>query len=208
MREIVSAAFVSLDGVMQAPGAPDEDRSGGFEYGGWLAPLIDDAITAAIDELLVDARYDLLLGRKTYDIFAAYWPQATKDPNPHTRDISKRFDAATKYVATHRPESLSWQNSRALGKDVVAALRELKKDNGPPLITQGSSALLQTLFEHDLVDELRLFVFPLTLGSGKRLFGPGTRPRKFEMTASTQSSRGAQIVRYRRAGDIRTGTIA
>jgi len=208
MREIVSAAFVSLDGVMQAPGGPDEDKSGGFEYGGWLAPLIDDAITAAIDELLVETRYDLLLGRTTYDIFAAYWPKALKDTNPHTRSISKRFDAATKYVATHRPESLSWQHSRALGTDVVAALRELKKDNGPPLVTQGSSALLQTLLEHDLVDELRLFVFPLTLGSGKRLFGPGTRPRRFEVTASTQSSRGANIVRYRRAGDIRTGTIA
>jgi dihydrofolate reductase len=208
MREIVSAAFVSLDGVMQAPGAPDEDRSGGFQYGGWLAPFMDDAIGAAVTDLLITTPCDLLLGRNTYDIFAAYWPHAGNDPNELTRQIAKRFAAATKYVATHHPESLTWQNSRALGKDVVAALRALKKEDGPPLVTQGSSALLQTLLENDLIDEIRLFTFPLTLGSGKRFFGSGTQPRAFRVTESTRSPHGAHIVRYRRAGNVVTGSLA
>jgi dihydrofolate reductase len=208
MRTIVSAAFVSLDGVMQAPGGPDEDPSGGFEYGGWLAPFMDETITAAVTELLITTPCDLLLGRKTYDIFAAFWPFAGESADELDRAISKRFDAATKYVATHRPETLTWKNSQALRANVVASLLELKQQNGPPLVTQGSSALLQTLLANDLIDEIRLFVFPLTLGPGKPFFGAGTQPRTFELASSTLAPRGGIITTYRRAGAVTTGSLA
>jgi dihydrofolate reductase len=206
-RKIVSAAFVSLDGVMQAPGAPDEDPSGGFAYGGWLQPLFDEQAIAAIDELLLTDAYDLLLGRRTYDIFASYWPKQADNPEPSNRKLSRRFDDATKYVATHRPESLAWKNTQSLGNDVVATLRELKTHDGPPLVTQGSSALIQTLLAHDLIDEIRLLVFPVTLGRGKRFFGEGVRPRRFDVTASQVSSKGATIMTYKRAGEVVTGSF-
>jgi dihydrofolate reductase len=206
-RKIVSAAFVSLDGVMQAPGGPDEDPSGGFAYGGWLEPLFDAKAAEAMEELLFGAPYDLLLGRKTYDIFASFWPEQVHSPDAFNRRLSKRWDELTKYVATHRPESLGWQNSRALGTDVVGDLRKLKAGDGPPLITQGSSVLIQQLLAHDLIDEIRLLYFPITLGRGKRFFGDGVQPRRFEVTASTLSTRGAMIVTYRRAGEIVTGSF-
>jgi len=208
MRPIITAAFVSLDGVMQAPGGPDEDRSGGFELGGWLAPFMDDVLGAEISELLITNTYDLLLGRKTYDIFASYWPSAGENPDEGNRQISKKFDAVTKYVATHDPSTLTWQRSRDLGNDVVASLRSIKQEEGPPLVTQGSSALLHTLFAHDLVDEIRLFVFPVTLGRGKRFFGAATPPRTFEVTRSTPTTRGAQLLRMRRVGEVVTGSLA
>jgi dihydrofolate reductase len=212
MRKMVTAAFVSLDGVMQAPGGPEEDPSGGFEYGGWVAPYWDDVVGAAIDELF-SAPYDLLLGRKTYDIFAAHWPFVEVDPTASNFDalnaqIAEQFNSITKYVATHRPESLDWQNSRSLGSDVVATLRQLKTDHGPILVTQGSSELVQLLLEHDLVDELRLLVFPLTLGRGKRLLAQGTRPAAFKLLRSNVSPNGVQIGVYERAGSVATGSFA
>jgi dihydrofolate reductase len=211
MRSIVTGAFLSLDGVMQAPGGPDEDRSGGFRFGGWIVPLCDDATNAALGETF-SAPFDLLLGRTTYDIFAAYWPHVTRDPeapdfDAGSADISRKFDAATKYVATHRPESLTWQHSRGLGPDPVAALRELKAQDGPMLLTQGSSALIHTLLEHDLIDELRLLIFPVVLGRGKRLFAEGAVPAAFRVTTSTVSPGGVVIATYRRDGDIRTGSF-
>jgi dihydrofolate reductase len=212
MRKIVTGAFVSLDGVMQAPGGPEEDPTGGFRFGGWVAPLWDDVIGAAMGEGFSEP-FDLLLGRKTYDIFAAHWPHIEVDPTASdfdaaNADIARRFNAATKYVATHRPESLTWQNSRALGTDVVAALRELKKQDGPILLTQGSSALIQTLLANDLIDELRLLVFPLVLGRGKRLFGDSAAPAALALTKSTVSPGGVVIATYERAGEVQTGSFA
>ncbi|WP_373047003.1 dihydrofolate reductase family protein [Vulgatibacter sp.] len=212
MRKLVTMAMISLDGVMQAPGGPEEDPSGGFELGGWVFPLFDEAGGAAIDEVF-SAPFDLLLGRKTYDIFAAYWPFIPTDPAANGFDegnaqIARRFNAVTKYVATHRPESLRWQNSQSLGDDVVARLREMKREDGPPLLTQGSSELVQTLLAHDLVDELRLLIFPVLLGRGKRLFGEGTKPAAFTLEHSTVTPKGVIITRYVRAGDVATGTFA
>jgi dihydrofolate reductase len=212
MRKIVTGAFVSLDSVMQAPGGPDEDPTGGFRFGGWVAGLWDDVIGAAMDETFA-APFDLLLGRKTYDIFAAHWPHIQVDPTKSdfdalNADIARKFNAATKYVATHRPESLDWQNSRGLGTDVVAELRRLKQEEGPTLLTQGSSVLIQTLLANDLIDELQLVTFPLVLGHGKRLFGEGTAPAAFRLTKSTISPSGVIIARYERAGDVKTGSFA
>jgi dihydrofolate reductase len=212
MRKIVAGAFVSLDGVMQAPGGPDEDPTGGFEYGGWATTHWDDVIGAAMAETFA-APFDLLLGRKTYDIFAAHWPYVETDPTKSAfdklnSDIAATFNAITKYVATHSPDTLSWQNSRSLGSDVVATLRALKKEDGPDLLTQGSTELLQTLLANDLVDELRLIIFPIVLGKGKRLFGNGAVPAAFRLTRSTTSPRGVLIVSYERAGEIETGSFA
>ncbi|WP_343521439.1 dihydrofolate reductase family protein, partial [Sphingomonas sp.] len=197
MRKIIVGAFVSLDGVMQAPGGPDEDPTGGFNFGGWLVPHLDEAVGATIDKML-DHSFDLLLGRKTYDIFAAHWPYAPTDPAAPGYDegnarITTLFDGITKYVASRSRPDLDWQNSELLGTDVVAALRELKQQDGPDLLTQGSSDLLQTLFAADLVDELNLFTFPVVLGKGKRLFGGGASPRTFRLVESATSSSGVVI---------------
>src|SRR5687767_2148555 len=212
MRKIVTGAFMSLDGVMQAPGGPGEDPSGGFKHGGWTVPLWDDAVSAAMEESFA-APFDLLLGRKTYDIFAAHWPHIDVDPKSSNfdalnADIARKFNAITKYVVTHRPETLTWQNSRALGADVVAALRKLKQEDGPRLLTQGSSVLIQTLLANDLIDELRLVIFPVVLGRGKRLFGEGAVPAALKLTKSTVSPSGVVIATYERAGDVKTGSFA
>lgn len=212
MRKIVVGAFISLDGVMQAPGGPDEDPTGGFRFGGWITPHWDEVGGAAIGEGF-SAPFDLLLGRKTYDIFAAHWPFVQADPTASnfdalSSDIAKRFNDITKYVATHRPESLTWQNSEGLGPDTVARLRELRAQDGPILLTQGSSELLQLLLEHDLVDELRLQIFPIVLGKGKRLFGGGTTPSGLRLTKSVTSPNGILIVSYERAGQVKTGSFA
>jgi dihydrofolate reductase len=212
MRKIVVGAFVSLDGVMQAPGGPEEDPTGGFRFGGWIVPYSDDVTGAAVGETF-SAPFDLLLGRKTYDIFAAYWPYVQMDPKGSdfealNFDIARRFNATTKYVATHRPESLTWQNSRGLGADVIGTLRELKKQDGPALLTQGSSELVHLLLAHDLVDELRLLTYPLLLGRGKRLFGTDAAPAAFRLVASKFSPNGAVIATYTRAGEVKTGSFA
>jgi dihydrofolate reductase len=212
MRKIVVGAMVSLDGVMQAPGGPDEDPTGGFEHGGWVQPYFDDVVGAAMAESFAEP-FDLLLGRFTYDIFAAYWPYVERDPEAKGEgkigvDISSRFDAVTKYVATHRPDELTWKNSRGLGADAVAALRELKKQDGPRLLTQGSTVLVHQLFENDLVDELRLVQFPLVLGKGKRLFGAASVPGGFEVTKTVAAPSGAIIATYERAGAVKTGSFA
>jgi dihydrofolate reductase len=212
MRKIVTAAFVSLDGVMQAPGGPEEDPTGGFEHGGWLVPYWDDTLGAALDETF-SMPFDLLLGRRTYNIFAAYWPHVQHDPgagdfDKGTAEIGALFDRITKHVATHDPDTLSWQNSQSLGGDVVARLRELKATDGPILLTQGSSALVQRLLAADLIDELRLMVFPLLLGRGKRLFAEGTVPAAFRLTKSATSPSGVLVASYERAGAVTTGSFA
>lgn len=212
MRKIVTMAFTSLDGVMQAPGGPEEDPSGGFEHGGWTAPLFDEACGAFVGQTF-SAPFDLLLGRKTYDIFASHWPFIPTDPaakgfHEGEAQIARTFNSATKYVATHRPDSLKWENSEALGDDVVATLRQLKQGDGPPLITQGSSELIQTLLAHDLIDEFRLLIFPLTLGHGKRLFGPGTKPVSLALETSSVSPNGIILARHVRRGEVATGSFA
>jgi dihydrofolate reductase len=212
MRKIIAAAFVSLDGVMQAPGGPEEDPTGGFRYGGWLPAFWDDELGAALDKSFAQP-FDLLLGRRTYDIFAAHWPHIQLDPSASdfeagNAEIARTFNRITKYVATHRPESLDWQNSQALGADVVAALRKLKQGGGPNLMTQGSSELLRLLLANDLVDELRLFTFPLLLGKGKRLFDESGTPGTLKLTSSTISPNGVIITRYERAGEVQTGSFA
>jgi dihydrofolate reductase len=206
MRKIIVGAFISLDGVMQAPGGPEEDRTGGFEYGGWVAGYFDDVVGAAMGEIF-SIPYDLLLGRRTYDIFAAHWPRIT-DPSQPDYAIAEQFNRTTKYVATHRPESLAWKNSRALGPDPVAALRALKQQDGPALLTQGSTELLQTLFANDLVDELRILTFPIVLGGGKRLVTAGAKPAGFRLVSSTVSPSGVMIASYARAGAVKTGSFA
>lgn len=211
MRKIVVGAFVSVDGVMQAPGGPKEDTSGGFEHGGWTVPHFDDVVGARMGETF-SVPYDLLLGRKTYDIFSAYWPRVTLDPkapeyNAGTAEIAKQFNRVTKYVATHHPQTLTWENSRGLGTNVVGTLRELKMQDGPMLLVQGSSALIHTLLAHDLVDELRLLVFPVVLGHGKRLFGEGMPPKALKLTKSTVSPSGVVIATYERAGEVTTGSF-
>jgi dihydrofolate reductase len=206
MRKIIVGAFSSLDGVIQSPGAPDEDRSGGFAHGGWVAGYFDDAVGAAVGRMFA-APYDLLLGRRTYDIFAAHWPKIT-DPSAPDFPIAEQFNAIGKYVATHRPDSLGWKNSHGLGPDPIARLRELKSGDGPALLTQGSSELVQALFANDLVDELHLFVFPIVLGKGKRIFREDARPAGFRLESSNMTPNGVVTASYVRAGDVKTGSFA
>ena len=200
MRKIIAATFVSLDGVMQAPGGPEEDPTGGFEFGGWTFHYFDEVAGAAMGELF-SKPFDLLLGRRTYDIFAAHWPYQ-KDP------IADVFNPAKKYVATHRPDSLTWQNSQSLGADIVATLRRLKQEDGPDLLIQGSGNLIQTLLANGLIDEIRLMIFPLVLGKGKRLFGDNAMPAAFKLAKSETSTTGVIMATYERAGEIRTGSFA
>ena len=213
MRKIITAAFVSLDGVMQAPGGPDEDPTGGFEHGGWAVPHFDEALGAAMDETFAAAvrpaarPTDLRHLRGALAARAARPGRRRLRPG-HERRSGARFDAITKYVATDFPGTLGWQRSQALGPDVVASLIELKAGDGPALLTQGSSALIQTLLANDLIDELRLLVFPLVLGKGKRLFGDGAIPAAFRLTRSAVSPSGVLIASYERAGEVRTGSFA
>lgn len=199
MRRIVGAAFVSLDGVMQGPGGPTEDPTGGFKYSGWLPPVGDDAIDDKIGELF-GRPFDLLLGRRTYDIFAAYWPYAG-DPMAGIRDP---FNACTKYVVTHREQPLAWENSERVG--AIEALRAIKQGDGPDLVIQGSSTLYPQLLEAALLDELTLMISPVVLGDGKRLFGDGTPPRTLKMTGHKVSDGGNIIATYQPAGPVETGT--
>ncbi|HKU95870.1 MAG TPA: dihydrofolate reductase family protein, partial [Vineibacter sp.] len=179
MRRIIVATFASLDGVMQAPGGPHEDPTGGFTLGGWTAPYFDEALGASLGAIF-GRPFDLLLGRKTYDIFAAHWPYVG-DPND---PIAQAFNRVTKYVASRAKPKLTWQNSQLLSEDIVASLTALKGDNGPDLLVQGSSNLLQTLWTAGLVDELSMLIFPLVLGKGKRLFGDGAVPVGLKLVKS------------------------
>lgn len=200
MRKVIVGAFVSLDGVMQAPGGPEEDPSGGFSLGGWVEPLMDEAVGEEIGAMLSEP-FDLLLGRKTYEIFAAHWPHAEGGPDDAA---AKMFNSVTKYVATRKGLDLTWERSVAL-EDAASDVAKLKGDDGPALVTQGSADLLQTLFAHDLVDEIRLFTFPLMLGPAKKMFGEGTQPAGLRLTEGRVSPNGIIIARYERAGAVKTG---
>jgi len=196
MRKLVVFTMVSLDGVMQAPGGPEEDTSNGFKYGGWSMPYVDESFSAMMDEEF-SGPFDMLLGAKTYEIFAGYWPK-------HPGSIGTPFDKATKYVVSDKPVDLPWKESVLISNDVVARLKALKAEDGPALQVHGSGKLIQTLLENDLVDELRLRIFPVTIGTGKRLFAEGTIPAAFELLESKAFPSGVIIANYKRAGALKT----
>jgi len=200
MRRIAGSAFVSLDGVMQAPGGPNEDWTGGFKFGGWLPPHFDETLGNAVGKLF-ESDFDLLLGRNTYDIFAAYWPFADKDDPIHIA-----FEKAAKYVLTHEDAPLEWQNSHAIPS--IDSLRALKAAPGPDLVIQGSTTLYPQLFAAGLIDRLTVMTFPVVLGGGKKLFGEGTPPFAMTMVASETSPSGVTIATYEPAGEIRIGDFA
>ncbi len=202
MRKIKIQTFTSLDGVMQAPGGPEEDTSGGFTLGGWSQPYWDDMMGAVMGQAM-EEDYDLLLGRKTYDIFAAHWPNAGDD-NP----VTQKFNSATKYVATSSPDTLNWENSQAIQGDVAEGIAALKKTDGLPLSVQGSSQLIQVLLENGFVDELNVWTFPVVLGTGKRLFGAGAVPLGLQLDNVQTSTTGVTMARYRAAGDVKLGSFA
>ena len=200
MRKVIGAVFQSLDGVMQAPGGATEDPTGGFTHGGWLAPVTDEEVGQAIGGFFA-RRYDLLLGRRTYDIFAAYWPYQTGEG----AEMGEAFTAAGKYVLTRGGADLSWANSHRLrGVDDVAAL---KRTDGPDLLIQGSGTIYPALLAAGLLDRLRLMTFPVVLGQGKRLFGTGTPPRAFRLLEQTITPGGTVIADYEPTGEARTAAI-
>jgi dihydrofolate reductase len=197
MRKVIVLEHVSLDGVIQAPGGPEEDTSGGFAYGGWIAPY-SDAVLGTVIRGQMNMPFDLLLGRKTYEIWAPYWPQHA--------DIWPSVNATIKYVASNTMTSGEWQPSVFLGGDIAERVIKIKQQPGPDLHVYGSGNLLQTLVKHDLVDAFWLKIYPLTLGGGKRLFADGTIPATFKVTESQVSPSGVIIVNYERAGAITTGS--
>jgi dihydrofolate reductase len=203
MRKVITGAFISLDGVMQAPGGPKEDPTRGFKLGGWVVPHMDDVLRQAIGEMLSE-HFDLLLGRKTYEIFAAHWPYAEAGPDDL---IARQFNSITKYVATRSSMELTWRGSVAL-HDAAADVARLRNEVGPHLLTQGSSELIQTLLAHDLIDEIRVFTFPIVLGVGKKLFAEAAKPAAFNLVDSKVTPRGVMIGRYERAGAVKTGDYA
>lgn len=203
MRKVIVGAMVSMDGVMQAPGGPEEDPTGGFKFGGWTASLGNDPVFDEELGKLFGEPFDLLLGRRTYDIFAAYWPYAEGGP---ADDIAKTFNRITKYVATRKGVDLKWQGSVAL-RDAAKDVAKLKQEDGSVLVTQGSTELVHVLLAASLVDEIRTFTFPLLLGKGKRLFSGDSQPRAFKLTHSAVSPNGLIAATYVRNGEVRTGTI-
>ncbi len=198
MRRIIGAAFSTLDGVIQGPGGPSEDTTGGFRFSGWLPPVGDDAIDRKIGELF-GRPFDLLLGRRTYEIFAGYWPFAPDE----MAEIRDPFNKCKKYVVTHHDGPLEWQNSQRVD---IETLSKVKQGDGPDLVIQGSSTLYPQLLEAGLLDELTLMVSPVVLGEGKRLFGDGTPPRTLKMTNHQVSDRGSIIATYQLDGPVEIGT--
>jgi dihydrofolate reductase len=201
MRRLIVSTFLTLDGVMQAPGGPDEDNSGGFAHGGWSVNYWDEQMGQVMGEAM-SKPFELVLGRKTYDIFAAYWPHATEDAG------AKPLNDATKYVASRSQPTLGWSNSVLVEGDAAEGVAALKKQDGPELQVHGSGNLIQTLLRHKLVDEYRLWVFPLVIGSGKRLFSEGTIPSGLKLVDSKVSTTGVVIGTYEPAGEIVTGSFA
>ena len=201
MRPLIVSTFVTLDGVMQAPGGPEEDPAGGFDHGGWSAGYWDEAMGERMGELM-GKPFDLLLGRKTYEIFAAHWPHVPDEPG------AEQLNGARKYVASRTLDTVEWENSTLLEGDVPEAVAKLKQEEGPEIQVHGSWDLIQTLLEHDLVDEFRLMIFPVVLGTGKRIFGDGAGPAGLTLADSSTSSTGVVMATYKREGDIRYGSFA
>jgi dihydrofolate reductase len=203
MRKLIVLSFITLDGVMQAPGGPEEDPTGGFKYGGWVAGYFDDFLGNVMVKQM-SRPFDLLLGRRTYEIFAAHWPYVKTNEDT----IATGINNAKKYVASKTLKMLDWSNSELLKGDVAKEVKKLKDQDGPEIQVHGSGNLIQTLLKHDLVDELWLKIFPITLGTGKRLFAEGTIPVGFKLLESEISPNGVIVASYVRAGEIRTGSFA
>lgn len=200
MRKLVVLTFLTLDGVMQAPGGPEEDPTGVFKWGGWSAGYWDDTLGKVMDDQMGHP-YDLLLGRKTYEIFAAHWPRSTEP-------AADSLNNARKYVASKTLKRLEWRNSTLLGPDIVTEVKNLKQENGPEIQVHGSSNLIQTLLKNDLVDEFKLKIFPVTIGKGKRLFGEGAIPAGYKLVTSQTTPTGVIVASYTRAGEPKTGSFA
>jgi dihydrofolate reductase len=201
MRELIVSTFITLDGVMQAPGGPEEDPSGDFEHGGWSFGYWDEQMRERMGEWM-SKPFDLVLGRKTYEIFAAFWPHNPDEPGAEV------LNNATKHVASTTLTGLEWQKSNLIEGDVPEGVRALKEEDGPELQVHGSANLIQTLLEHELIDEFRLMIFPLVLGKGKRLFDGGTLPAGLEDTSSQVSSTGVITATYRTGAEIKYGSFA
>jgi dihydrofolate reductase len=200
MRELIVNTFVTLDGVMQAPGGPEEDPEGAFEHGGWSFGYWDEQMQNQMGELM-GKPFDLVLGRKTYEIFAAYWPHHADQPG------AEPLNRATKHVASTTLNELDWENSQLIEGDVPQGVRALKEQDGPELQVHGSANLIQTLLQHDLIDEFRLLIFPVVLGTGKRLFDDGAIPAGVELTSSEVSSTGVVMATYRSGAEIKYGSF-
>ena len=201
MRDLIVSTFLTLDGVMQAPGGPGEDDSGDFAHGGWSVNYWDELMAQVMGDAM-SMPFDLLLGRRTYDIFAAYWPHASEEAG------AKPLNDATKYVVSRSHPTLEWSESVLIEGDAAEGITVLKKEDGPELQVHGSGNLIQTLLRHRLVDEYRLWVFPLVIGSGKRLFSDGTIPSGLKLVDSKVSTTGVVIGTYEPAGEIVTGSFA
>lgn len=202
MRKLVVGTFLTLDGIMQAPGGPDEDRDGGFNHGGWLVPFFDDTLVNVMTEWTTRAG-GYLLGRKTYEIFANSWPRST-DPADET---AAALNSRPKFVASRTLDSVAWNNSTLLRGDIADEVTKLKTQDGGEIQVHGSGDLLQTLLKHDLVDTLRIWLFPVVIGTGKRLFGDGTVPTSFRLIETGQSSTGACLHVYERVGKLSYGEV-
>lgn len=199
MRKIIVVSFLTMDGVLQAPGGPDEDRTNGFKWGGWSANFGDETSGNAIGEIF-SKPFDLLLGRRTYEIFSAYWPYQDDQ-------IGNLFNKINKYVVGTTPVDLSWKGSFQISKDVVKELKKLKAQDGPDLLVHGSSRLIQTLLANQLVDELHTWIYPVTLGKGKKLFEEGTQVQQWKLTNSIVTPKGIIIASYLPDGDLKPGTL-
>ncbi|MEO5927480.1 MAG: dihydrofolate reductase family protein [Patescibacteria group bacterium] len=201
MRKIITTTFVTMDGVMQAPGGPQEDTSGGFAYGGWQAGW-DDDITGKVIEEFMTIPFEMLLGRRTYEIFAGYWPD-----HPEIELIAKPFNSTKKYVVSHESIPLPWNNSELVTGDVVAEIQKLKKLDGPDLWVWGSGNLIQTLLKNNLIDRMHIWIHPVTIGTGKKLFADGTQPKQFKLVDSKISTRGVIFATYESDGELKTGSM-
>jgi dihydrofolate reductase len=200
MRKIVTTTFITLDGVMQAPGGPEEDTSHGFTYGGWQFGW--DKVADNIMDRFMAAPFELLLGRRTYGIFAAYWPNHKEEPR-----VAKPFNSTKKYVVSHKPFKPSWNNSALITGDVVAEIKKLKTSDGSDLWVSGSGNLIQTLLRHNLIDRMHIWTFPLTIGSGKKLFAEGTQPERFKPVDSKNTTTGVIIATYEPSNPLKTGSL-
>ncbi len=199
-RKIITTTFVTLDGVMQAPGGPEEDTSGGFEYGGWQISFPHDPEQMSILGRFFNIPFELLLGKVTYDIFAAYWPNAKTE-----LEVAKPFNATKKYVVSHESFEPSWNNSVCITGDVVAQIKKLKEEDGPDLWVWGSGNMIQTLLKNHLVDRMHLWIHPITIGKGKKLFAEGTQPKNFKMVDSKIGKTGVIFATYEPAGELKIG---
>ena len=200
MRRLIVQTFVTLDGIMQAPGGPREDDEGGFAYGGWSVNYWDELMGQVMGEA-TSGPFAMVLGRRTYDVMAAYWPTAPEETG------AKVFNDATKYVASRGHPALEWSNSVPIEGDAAEGIRALKQEDGPELQVHGSANLIQTLLRHNLVDQFRLWIFPVVVGSGKRLFGDGAIPSALKLVDSKLSTTGVFMGTYQPAGEIVTGSF-